>query len=77
MKCYERGILLIRLKHRDLMVSGECVYEREHPMSDSGVDYLIYSRQCEVILWENVVLVGVINKDSPLSSIFWNNHNIR
>lgn len=43
---HHKGCLfLIWLKHGDLVVPGECVYEGKHPMPDNGVYYLIYSRQ--------------------------------
>ena len=47
--CHEDDLLLIWLEHRNLMVPGESVYEREHPVPDSEVNYLIYSRQWEVV----------------------------
>ena len=43
MQCHKGGLLLIWLEHGDLMVPGECTYERKHPMLGSGVNYLIYS----------------------------------
>ena len=59
------------------MVYEKYIYERKHLMSGSGVDNLIYPRQREVIIWANLVQIGVINTDSSLFSIFWNNHYIR
>ena len=77
LRCDKYGFLFIWLEHRNLMVSEKCIYERKHLVSGSGVDNLIYLRQRETILWVNVVQIGVINTDSSLSSIFWNNHYIR
>ena len=77
MWCHEGGFLLIWLEHRNLMVPGESVYEREHPVSGSGVNYLIYSGQWEVILWASVIQVSVIDIDSPFSSLFWDHYHVR
>ena len=52
------------------MVIGESVYEREHLVPDSRVLYLIYPGKWEAVFWTSVVQVGVINIDSPSSSIF-------
>ena len=45
-------------------------------MSDSGIDYLIYSRQIKAILWACVIQVGVINVDSPPSFFLWDYHHL-
>ena len=76
-RCHESGLLLIWLEHRYLVVPEECIYEREHLMPSSGINYLIYSGQWKTILRASVVQVDVINIDSPLFSIFWNNHYVR
>ena len=44
MWCHKGGILLVWLEHGNLMVTGESIYEGEHIVPDSGVDYLVYSR---------------------------------
>ena len=36
------GLLFLRLEHGNLMVTGESIYEREHIVPSSGVDYLVY-----------------------------------
>ena len=52
------------------MVTGECIYEREHFVIGSGIDYLVYSWQGEAIIWANIIQVGVIDIDSPFTSLF-------
>ena len=52
------------------MVTKENVYEKEHPVSNSGVDYLIYLGQWEATLWASVIQVGVIDTDSPFTPFF-------
>ena len=42
---HKGGILFIWLEHKNLMVTGERIYEREHPVIGSGIDYLVYSWQ--------------------------------
>ena len=54
-RCYEGCLLFIWLEHGDLVVFGECIYEGEHFMSDSGVNYLIYLGQRKAILWANII----------------------
>ena len=58
------------------MVIREHIYEREHPVTGSGIHYLVYPRQWEAILWTSIIPVGVINTDSPFTSLFWDNHHI-
>ena len=42
--CHEGCLFFIRLEHGDLVVYRESVYQGEHFVSDSGVNYLIYPR---------------------------------
>ena len=52
MWCHKNCIFLIWLKHGDLVVPKEYIYEGDHPMPYSGVYYLIYSGQRKTIIWQ-------------------------
>ena len=71
MWCQKGGLLFIWLEHRNLMVTGEHIYEREHLVTGSGIHYLVYPRQWEAILWANIIQVGVIDIDSPFTPFFF------
>ena len=42
MWCNKGCLFLIRMEHRDLVVSGESIKKGKHPMSGGSIDYLIY-----------------------------------
>ena len=44
MWCYEGCFLFVSRGHGDLVISGEGIQEREHPLLSSGIYNLIYSR---------------------------------
>ncbi|RVW84097.1 hypothetical protein CK203_040606 [Vitis vinifera] len=52
---------LISWGHGDLLVSGEGVQEREHPLPSSGVHNLIYSWQRETVFWACIIEVKTSN----------------
>ena len=58
------------------MVFEESIYKGEHLMPDGGVDYLIYPGQGKNILWASIVQVGVINTNSLLPILLWNDHHV-
>ena len=53
--------------HGDLVVFGEGVQEREHPLPGSGIHNLIYSWQGKTVFWARIVEIGVIYTNSPFS----------
>ena len=76
--CHKDCFFLIWLEHGDLVVLNESVYEGEHFVPVSGIYYLVYSGQKKkVIIWANIIQVGVINIDSQFPTLFWNDHHIR
>lgn len=76
MRCHEDSLLHVWLEYGDLVVLEECIYEGEHSMSGSGVNYLIYSGQRKTINQASVVQIGVIDIDSPFSTFLQHNHHV-
>ena len=76
MWCYKCCFFLVQLEHRDLVVTEESVYERDNPVFGNGVNYLIYPRKGEVVIWTSVIQVGVINTGSSFSSFLRDNHYV-
>ena len=64
---YECCFFLVSRGHGDLMISGEGIQEREHPLSGSGIHNLIYLRQGKTVFWTRIVEIGVIYTNSPFS----------
>ena len=74
--CDKSCFLLIWLEFEYLVVSEKGIQKREHPMPNSGVNYLIYSRQRKAILWACVIQVCLINVDSSHSIFLLNYHHV-
>ena len=66
----------IQLEQRNLMITGENIYEKKHPMSSNGINYLIYLGQRETIFWIDVIQVGIIDTDSLFTPFFRDHHHI-
>ena len=52
------------------MIAGVGVQKGEDLATRSGVDYLVYARQRNVILWTCLVESSIINAHSPFPGLF-------
>ena len=68
---YECCFFFVIQGHGDLMISGEGIQEREHPLPRSGIHNLIYSWQGKAVFWTRIIEIGVIYTNSPFSFFFW------
>ena len=58
------------------MVSIEGVYEEEHSVPSSGINYLIYPGEKKTIIWTSIIQVGVIDTNSLFPTFLCNDHHI-
>ena len=73
---YEGCFFFIIWGHGDLMISGESIQEREHPLPSSRIHDLIYSWQRETVFWTCIIEVGVIDAHPPFALFFGDHYYI-